>query len=301
VTRVLPSAPSSADTHDRCRAAARAAAAVLSDPWIARQLDRGTGGLLRSDSGDSTEFHDQRPYVPGDDPRRINWAAYARSGQLTLKLFRQEGRPLIDCLIDTSPSMWHPADKAERCLELLYFIIESATAQGAGLHVWALCGSQAVPLPVPLLNTGARWVEQLPTSPAAGLDPLSTRGVPLRSGSRRILLSDLLFPIEPEDLIRPLAARDGGVSILAPWHPTEENPAWRGVCHLDDSESQAALEAEFDPRATATYRTAYHRHFENWNAAATRHAADLSRIPCGGNLASALAPTRPQPSPGASR
>lgn len=288
MARKLPSAPESGETHDRCRAAARAAAAILGDVWIAPHLDRGAGGMLRRDSGDSTEFHDHRLYAPGDDPRRINWAAYGRTGQLSLKLFRQEGRLLIDCLLDVSPSMWQPLDKAERTLELLYFIIESAAAQQAGLRIWALAGAQSIPLPTALLESGTRWVEQLP-QPETDALPISTIGVPLRSGSRRILVSDLLFPIEPDDLVRPLTMRNGSASILAPWHPQEADPDWNGVCQLDDSETQTMREVEFDSLANKSYREAYGRHFEAWQRSARRFAAAFSRIPAGGTLAAALA------------
>jgi uncharacterized protein (DUF58 family) len=287
VPRQLPTAPGSAETHDRCRASARAAAAILGDVWIAHHLDRGAGGMLRRDSGDSTEFHDHRMYAPGDDPRRINWAAYARTGQLSLKLFRQEGRPLIDCLLDVSPSMWQPLEKAQRTLELLYFIVESAAAQQAGLQVWAISGAQAVPLDNQQLHSGSAWVDHLPPPVEEAL-PITTSKLPLRSGSRRILVSDLLFPVAPDDLIRPLNARNGSVSLLAPWHPEEADPDWNGVCQLDDSETQTMRELEFDPGANRAYREAYGRHFENWQRASRRHSASFSQIPCTGTLAAAL-------------
>jgi len=287
--RDLPSISTDTAIHDSCRAAAREAVAVLGDVWIAPHLDRGGGGMLRRDSGDSTEFHDHRLYAPGDDPRRINWAAYARTGQLTLKLFRQEGRPLIDCLFDVSASMWNPSEKAERVLELLYFIIESASAQQAGLRIWALAGAQIVPLPVALINEGTRWIEELPETKASPDEqPISTVHVPLRPGSQRILLSDLLYPVEPDDLVRPLTMRNGAATILTPWHREEADPIWGGVCQLDDAESQTMREIEFDRVTAKNYLDAYHRHFETWRHCARRHATSFSRIPCGGSLAAAL-------------
>ena len=243
--------------------------------------------MLRRDSGDSTEFHDHRLYSPGDDPRRINWAAYARTGQLSLKLFRQEGRPLIDCLIDVSPSMWQPLDKAERTLELIYFVIESAAAQQAGLRLWSLAGDGARPIPQELIAAGSAWIDQLP-APVDDALPIATANVPLRSGSHRILLSDLLFPVEPQDLLRPLTARNGSASVLAPWHEQEADPDWRGVCQLDDSETQTMREVEFDAGTLKAYREAYARHFENWQTASRRQATSLGRIACGQTLAAAL-------------
>ena len=287
MARSLPIPPESSETHDRCRSTARAAAKIFGDVWMAPHLDRGAGGLLRRDSGDSTEFHDHRLYAPGDDPRRINWAAYGRTGQLSLKLFRQEGRPLIDCLIDVSPSMWQPPEKAERVLEMLYFIIESAAAQQAGLRVWALHGPQAIPLPTELFQDGTRWIGALPP-PAGETLPIATTSVPLRSGSLRILLSDVLFPVEPDDLVRPLTQHNGSASILAPWHPEEADPDWSGVCQLDDSETLTMREVEFDTGSNRAYRDAYARHFEAWQRTALSHAVAFSRIRSQGTLAEAL-------------
>jgi len=41
-------------------------------------------------SGAGTEFFMVREYVPGDDTRRIDWKAYARTGKLAVKLFEKE-------------------------------------------------------------------------------------------------------------------------------------------------------------------------------------------------------------------
>ncbi|MGI9244278.1 MAG: DUF58 domain-containing protein [Verrucomicrobiales bacterium] len=292
----LPSIPISEQVHTRCRASGSAAAAVLGDLWTAPNPGRGAGGLLRHDSGESTEFHDQRLYTPGDDTRRINWAAYGRTRQLTLKLFRQEGRPLIDVLLDVSPSMWYPAEKAERTLELLYFILESTTSQQAGLKIWTLSGGVATPLPTSIFSSGSAWIEQVPAQ-SEGDHPLAPRHLPVRAGSRRILLSDLLFPLEPEHLTGQLAAHNGSAGIFAPWHRIESDPGWRGGCQLDDSESQLEREIEFDEAEHRAYRDAYRRHFGEWQDACRRWTVSLSRIPAEGKLSAALAATPATSSP----
>ena len=55
--------------------------------------------------GSSSEFEDHRPYAPGDDPRRIDWAVYARTGEPFLKLFRAEEDVTARVLLDGSASM----------------------------------------------------------------------------------------------------------------------------------------------------------------------------------------------------
>ena len=55
--------------------------------------------------GASIEFKDFREYTPGDDPRTVDWAVYARLDQLVVKLFRQEEELDLWVLLDSSGSM----------------------------------------------------------------------------------------------------------------------------------------------------------------------------------------------------
>jgi uncharacterized protein (DUF58 family) len=65
----------------------------------------GPGDHLARRRGGSAEFHEHRPYTAGDDLRRIDWAAYARSGEPVLKVFRAEEDVLARLLCDTSGSL----------------------------------------------------------------------------------------------------------------------------------------------------------------------------------------------------
>jgi uncharacterized protein (DUF58 family) len=74
---------------------------------VARQLFRGdTRGDRRSTvHGASVEFSDFRPYVQGDDFRRIDWNAYAKFESLMLRLFVEEQELAVHILLDCSESM----------------------------------------------------------------------------------------------------------------------------------------------------------------------------------------------------
>src|SRR5687767_15395300 len=63
------------------------------------------GERLGSGTGSSLEFQDYRPYTPGDDLRHVDWAAYARSELLAVRLYREEVAPRIDLVLDISRSM----------------------------------------------------------------------------------------------------------------------------------------------------------------------------------------------------
>jgi uncharacterized protein (DUF58 family) len=76
------------------------------DVTIGRRL----GGLLAGDyrstfHGDGTELALVRPYVPGDDVRRVDWNTTARTGEPHVRVHLAE-RVLVSWLVlDTSPSM----------------------------------------------------------------------------------------------------------------------------------------------------------------------------------------------------
>lgn len=55
--------------------------------------------------GDSVEFADHRPYVVGDDLRRIDWNIFGRLDRLFLKLFMEEEDLSLVILVDNSASM----------------------------------------------------------------------------------------------------------------------------------------------------------------------------------------------------
>ena len=67
-------------------------------------------GLLAGDyrsaiHGDGTELVQVRPYVPGDDVRRIDWNVTARTGEPHVRVHLAERVLVTWMLLDTSPSM----------------------------------------------------------------------------------------------------------------------------------------------------------------------------------------------------
>jgi uncharacterized protein (DUF58 family) len=55
--------------------------------------------------GSGLDYEESRPYQPGDDARHMNWRLTARTGQLTMKVFREERRPGVFVLMDRRAAM----------------------------------------------------------------------------------------------------------------------------------------------------------------------------------------------------
>jgi uncharacterized protein (DUF58 family) len=67
-----------------------------------RHLGAGSPTIYR---GDGYEFVELRAYVPGDDVRRIDWAATARSGDLQTRVVLEDVALTLAAAVDASPSM----------------------------------------------------------------------------------------------------------------------------------------------------------------------------------------------------
>jgi uncharacterized protein (DUF58 family) len=222
-----------------------------------------TQGERRSTKrGHSVEFSDFRPYVPGDDFRRIDWNAYARLERFFIKLFVEEEDLTVHLLIDTSRSMdWGEPNK-------LGYAVQAAASLGyvalVGLDrvtVTAL-GDKPVQLPAVRGKSSALslfdFLQNLPVaSPSKnGRGPASWLGAYAANARRPgpvLLFSDLM-----DDGWQPglnlLAGRGYDVSILHILSPDEANPDLSGDFRLLDSETDHSVEITADFETLERYR-----------------------------------------------
>jgi uncharacterized protein (DUF58 family) len=271
-----------------CHSRALAAAGRLRLPLRSRVWKGQAGEFTGAGTGSSLDFQDHRNYLPGDDPRHINWQAYARTGNYTMKLFREEVRPLVDLVIDTSESMWFRPDKACRAAELTYLAAESARAAGATPALHLVRGDAARAVPFEALSTH-QWLEQARELPAAdaATRPALER-IPFRANAIRVFISDLLFAADPDPLVGLLAQRHGTAILLAPFLTEEAAPEWSGNYEFIDAERATKHPHRIEPNVLRRYKAAYANHFALWKNASRRHQATLARVAAESDLESAL-------------
>jgi len=263
------------------RAEMRRIATVLSLPL--RSGSGGSGSLLHRESGSSLEFRDHRHYYPGDDPRLINWRAYARSDQYTLKLHHRESSPLVEILVDRSASMQLNPAKAIRALELLAFCTESAGRSGAALRLHAVAGDE-----VRAIDPARVEALDLPEMPEGGSRPPATDRIPWRAGSFRILLTDLLHPGDPRQVLAPAAQAASQLLLFAPFSTEESDPDWPVQAEFADCESDRTRLQRVTPGLLERYRAAYRNHFGLWEAAAIRSGVRFARVHAESGFTAAL-------------
>ncbi len=271
-----------AHTH-ALTAASRLRLPLRSKVWRGQAGEFSGGG-----TGSSMDFQDHRAYSPGDDPRHINWQAYARTGSYTMKLFREEVRPVVDLILDASESMFFDERKSARTAELFYFIAESTQAAGAALSIYAVRGDATITLDPATLRSH-KWLEtarSLPATDSAKAPDLSR--LQLRANAIRVFLSDLLFTADPDPLLRHLGQRHGSTVIFSPFLESEARPAWSGNYEFIDPERNTHHPHRIEPATLRRYEEAYVNHFALWKQNARRHQAAFARIPAEEDLATAL-------------
>lgn len=216
--------------------------------------------------GGSHEFAEHRPYVPGDDLRRVDWKVYGRTDRYYVRESEAETNLRATVVLDTSASMGFSAGGRVTKLEyarivaasLAHLLIGQQDAVGVATFGDRL---DAFVPPRGGRRQRARLLEVLAAvEPGGGTTPdgpfrrlaerLSRRGL-------LILLSDLLGP--PERFLpglRYFRARKHEVVVFHVLDPSERTLADLGTPgRFRDAETGAVLEAE--PRELADgYRDA---------------------------------------------
>jgi uncharacterized protein (DUF58 family) len=199
------------------------------------------GAWLSRAAGVSQEFHDHRNYVPGDDTRHLDWAVYARSDQLVLRRQRQEVRPGVEILLDSSASMNAHPDKwllARSTAALLAMLCEAAGAKPR--LWWADTSWHQAPSGV--------WRQVLGTLPAQSAAGLAAQPAPqLGNEAERILISDALWPEDPAKLLSRLGRGAASMCTVCIRTQAELAPSVLGPVLLEDVEGgQAELVLDED-------------------------------------------------------
>lgn len=223
------------------------------------------GETLAQRRGSSAEFEQHRPYVAGDDVRRIDWLAMARSGTPVLKQFRSEDDPIVQVLLDHSESLSIGTPSKLRIAQKLCAAI-GYLALGNGARLQLVCGPGKEPRSVAFQSRRrgrsalVRYLGELETTTAAGETHLVDWLRQLCIGTRRpgllCVVSDFLDPdpvLRELDLARAQGHHVALVQVLA---AEELVPEFEGDLELVDAETGAQVALTMDAAALAAYQSA---------------------------------------------
>jgi len=243
-----------------------------------RTIQRGlVGSHLGNRSGSSLEFMDHREYIAGDDLRRIDWNAFARSDKLSIKLYRDEVSPHLDIIIDCSRSMsLAGSEKGRAALGLA-----AVFAQAAGNSDYSFTGWQVRGTCEKILNGSDRPVlwEGVEFDSDISCEQSFRRQMPRwRPRGLRVLLSDLLWLGEPHSSLCILADRASAVFVVQILAQQDVEPPQRGNIRLEDCESLQQKDIFIDAVAQNRYRKNLAAHQYNWNRACRQLGAVMTTV-----------------------
>jgi uncharacterized protein (DUF58 family) len=234
---------------------------------LPRQAPLGIAGTtLGHRAGSSLEFRDYRDYQPGDDLRHIDWNAFARSDQLSIKLFREEVHPHLDLVLDASRSMdLEGTPKGRAALGLAAFFATAAANAGYTHSAWLLAGDYR-----PVANGGAApeaWDGIVLDHRATPEDAPGRTPPAWRPRGLRVLISDLFWLGEPLATLRPLAERAAVAVVVQLLAAADAEPPQVGNLRLVDSETGLSRDLYVDDVVRRRYREGLARHQQNWHEA----------------------------------
>jgi uncharacterized protein (DUF58 family) len=211
----------------------------------------------RSVLSQSGTFVGHRPYERGDDLRRIDWSAYARTGQLFVKQLEQEQRRTAALLLDLSPSTF--AGSVPRRLHLLrgaavvggLALVQLdalvVLAPGAGAQsARTFAGASALP----------DLLAHLDALPAVAASPQDAIALALqRSLPGRVhWFADFAVPSEVERPLFALRRRGAAVTGWLPELPEDRQGPSEGYLRMADPETGAELVVPVDEAFAAELR-----------------------------------------------
>jgi len=227
--------------------------------------------------GQGVEFADHRPYTPGDDPRFLDWAAYARQGRPVIKEFLEETDLALTIVVDASASMGLP-DVTSRyrvgaTIASLLCSIALLHHDRAGLLVVAERGVKYLP-PLRGEAQSALIREALSSITPSGCTGLATRLATHFAAARPeglvYVISDLYEPSGPDHIIDCLVhfGIDGGVILMTDKDEVDSLPI--GPTQLADSETQETLRLVISPERRAEMSSA----LERWRSQIAGYSRD---------------------------
>lgn len=246
-------------------------------------LETGMSGSRKSSQkGNSVEFSDFREYIVGDDIRRIDWNAYARTERLYIKRFVEEKEGRFHIVLDCSNSMQYgEKKKAYQALRmagaLAYLVLKNldritftTVQQGTVYTSKGRVGRQAfnkVLMELERVEFVGRmnWEEVIRSIASTGKETV-------------IILSDFLEFDCLEEMIRMLRYHKKEVVMIQILAQEEIEPLFDGNYTLKDMESKQQLRITTSDKLYRSYKITVEGFLKRVEGCAKKYQANYLRV-----------------------
>ena len=230
-------------------------------------VDGFLGGLHRSPSfGSTTDFAEHRNYIPGDDPRRVDWRLWARTDRLHVKEYEADTNTGVSVLVDVSASMGFAGPGRISKLDYARYLAASILWLGrkqrdrVAVATFDSAIRDFVPPSGKHLSLALHALERATAGGAGELTaPLRTIAEQFRRRGIVVVISDLYAePSAAIDAVLQLRNRGNELLLLHVLDPAEREFAYDEATSLEDLESgervpivPTKLRAEYKALVTA--------------------------------------------------
>ncbi len=243
---------------------------LASIPLFSRRPMQGnvSGKHMSPHRGSSVEFAEYRKYVPGDDPRRMDWRAFGRTEKYFVKEFEADTNLRCCLVVDTSGSMDFGSGettKLEYARKLAGTIGYLAVAQGDAVGLSCVAEGVVRSLPPRRNPSHLRTLFDLlegaqATGPTQLIPTLHELAETIRQRALIVLVSDLFVPPdELHDCFQHLLFRKHDLAVFHLYDPLELSFDLRRPTRFVDMEGGASIFVE--PTEIADR---YHRALEEY-------------------------------------
>jgi uncharacterized protein (DUF58 family) len=195
--------------------------------------------------GSSIEFAAHRPYVPGDEIRRVDWRAFGKTDRFYLKEYEDETNVRATLFVDTSASMGFQSGEISKlryatCLAAAVGYLLIGQRDGVGLALGGSTLTKYIPpkaMPQHLRGIFAALSEAQATGETHLADSIHHLAARLHTRSLAIIISDFLD--DPRDVIASVAHlkhRHADAILLHVLDPAERQFPFTNWTVFQDSE-----------------------------------------------------------------
>lgn len=243
------------------------------------------GGQKSPRSGQGMIFKDHKQYVPGDDIRKIDWKAYARTKDFFIKRFEEEKNVTVHIVLDRSSSMdYGENNKYEYAAKigLATAYMASKTNDRFRFSVFSETLTDLTAARkngnLPSLVKSLNGIRKTPESKVERcLTQYSSR---IENKSIVVILSDFLTDVgEIESALESLQHTEA--ILINVLDETELKPDIEGDAILKDPESSSKLRTYLSPRTKDRYKDRLDEHTEAIEENAMKNGAEYLKISTG--------------------
>jgi uncharacterized protein (DUF58 family) len=257
-------------------------------PFLARRPMQGnvSGRHMSPHRGASVEFAEYRKYVQGDDLRRLDWRAYARSDRHYIKEFEADTNLRCYLIIDTSGSMNFGSTGVSKIQyarhlagALAYLAIQQGDAVGLGCFADGMVTSIPPRRNPAHLRTVFDLIERAkPSGPTRFVSVLHELAETIRQRALIVIISDFFTaPADLQGCFEHFRFRKHDLAAFHLLDPQETAFKFLRPMRFCDMEGGTAIFAEPNEIADR-YQTAITRYLRELKQAAIQTAVDYHRV-----------------------